>query len=57
MSRRISQSITPTADDITVLRNPFAAPKGGGDPVITELRRVLKNATPHGYRNSAKTRN
>lgn len=46
MSRRISQSITPTADDITVLRNPFTAPKGGGDPVITELRRVLKNAIP-----------
>ena len=29
MSRRISQSITPTAEDITLLRGPFASPKGG----------------------------
>ncbi|MDI9915401.1 hypothetical protein [Rhodococcus sp. IEGM 1379] len=46
MSRRISQSITPTAEDIALLRGPFAAPKGGGDPLITELRKVLKDAVP-----------
>ncbi|OYD61340.1 hypothetical protein [Rhodococcus sp. OK302] len=46
MSRRISQSITPTAQDITLLRGPFAPTKGGGDPVITELRKVLKDAVP-----------
>ena len=46
MSRRISQSITPTEQDITLLRGPFAASKGGGDPVITELRKVLKDAVP-----------
>jgi len=45
MSRRISQSITPTTDDVTVLREPFAA-KGANDPVIAELRRVLKAAVP-----------
>ena len=45
MSRRISQSITPTTEDVTILREPFAT-KGGNDPVITELRRVLKDAVP-----------
>ena len=45
MSRRISQSITPTTEDVTVLRGTFAA-KGANDPVITELRRVLKEAVP-----------
>ncbi|MFE5700473.1 hypothetical protein [Rhodococcus koreensis] len=45
MSRRISQSITPTTDDVTVLREPFAA-KGANDPVIAELRRVLKAIVP-----------
>ncbi|MEU6562547.1 hypothetical protein [Nocardia nova] len=45
MNRRISQSITPTADDIAVLRAPFIA-KGANDPVITELRRQLKDAVP-----------
>lgn len=45
MSRRISQSITPTTDDVTVLREPFAA-KGANDPVIAELRRVLKAVVP-----------
>ena len=46
MSRRISQSITPTAEDITLLRGPFASPKGGSDPVISELRSILKSAVP-----------
>lgn len=46
MARRISQSITPTAEDITLLRGPFAPTKGGGDPVITALRKVLKDGVP-----------
>jgi hypothetical protein len=45
MSRRISQSSTPTTDDVTVLRETFAA-KGANDPVIAELRRVLKAVVP-----------
>ncbi|WP_137725638.1 hypothetical protein [Prescottella subtropica] len=45
MSRRISQSITPTADDVAALRGPFVA-KGANDPVIKELRDFLKDAAP-----------
>lgn len=45
MNRRISQSITPTAADIAALRGPFIS-KGANDPVITELRRQLKDAVP-----------
>lgn len=45
MNRRISQSITPTADDIAALRAPFIS-KGANDPVIAELRRQMKEAVP-----------
>lgn len=45
MSRRISQSITPTTEDISALRSPFVT-KGASDPVITELRGYLKDSVP-----------
>lgn len=45
MSRRISQSIAPTADDVAKLRGPFIA-KGANDPVIAELRDYFKAAVP-----------
>ncbi|WQB72150.1 hypothetical protein SCD75_00135 (plasmid) [Prescottella equi] len=43
MSRRISQSITPTAEDVTALRGPFTK-KGANDPLIVELRNQLNDA-------------
>lgn len=46
MSRRISQSITPTAEDVAALRSPFVT-KGASDPVIAELRGYLKDAVPN----------
>lgn len=45
MSRRISQSITPTTDDVAALRAPFLV-KGANDPVIAELRQYLKQVVP-----------
>ncbi|MFF0818078.1 hypothetical protein ACFYVR_23370 [Rhodococcus sp. NPDC003318] len=45
MSRRISQSITPTADDVTALRSPFVS-KGANDPVIKALRDYFKDTSP-----------
>ncbi|WP_032385496.1 hypothetical protein [Rhodococcoides fascians] len=45
MSRRISQSITPTAEDVIALREPFIA-RGANDPVIKELRDYFKGASP-----------
>lgn len=45
MSRRISQSITPTADDVATLRGPFVS-KGASDPVIKELRDYFKDSAP-----------
>ncbi|WP_064076063.1 hypothetical protein [Prescottella equi] len=43
MSRRISQSITPTAEDVAALRGPFTK-KGANDPLIVELRSQLSDA-------------
>lgn len=43
MSRRISQSITPTAEDVAALRGPFTK-KGANDPLIVELRNQLNDA-------------
>lgn len=45
MTRRISQSITPTAEDVAALRGPFVV-KGANDPVIKELRDYLKDTAP-----------
>ncbi|WP_225730957.1 MULTISPECIES: hypothetical protein [unclassified Nocardia] len=45
MSRRISQSIAVTTADVTALRTPFIS-KGANDPIVAELRRVLKDAVP-----------
>lgn len=44
-TRRISQSITPTPEDISTLRGLFIT-KGASDPVITELRNYLKGSVP-----------
>lgn len=45
MSRRISQSITPTTEDVAALRGPFIS-KGANDPVIVALRDHFKTNTP-----------
>lgn len=45
MSRRISQSITPTNEDVQALRAPFVT-KGANDPLIAELRQYLRDAAP-----------
>lgn len=45
MSRRISQSITPTTEDVAALRGPFVS-KGANDPVIKALREYLKDTSP-----------
>ncbi|MBF4476711.1 hypothetical protein SAMN02745947_05296 [Rhodococcus rhodochrous J3] len=45
MTRRISQSITPTAEDVAALRGPFIA-KGANDPVIAALREYFKASVP-----------
>ena len=45
MTRRISQSITPTADDVAALRGPFVS-KGANDPVIKALRDYFKETAP-----------
>ncbi|MFF2027022.1 hypothetical protein [Rhodococcus koreensis] len=45
MSRRISQSITPTTEDVAALRGPFVA-KGANDPVIKALRDYFKDSVP-----------
>lgn len=45
MSRRISQSITPTNSDIEILREPFVN-KGANDPVVLEVKRLINDATP-----------
>lgn len=45
MTRRISQSITPTAEDIVALRGPFVS-KGANDPVIAALREYFKSSVP-----------
>lgn len=45
MTRRISQSITPTAEDVTALRGPFIS-KGANDPVIKALREYFKETVP-----------
>ncbi|GAA4491015.1 hypothetical protein GCM10023094_55170 [Rhodococcus olei] len=45
MSRRISQSITPTAEDVAALRGPFIS-KGANDPVIKALRDYFKDTAP-----------
>ncbi len=45
MSRRISQSITPTAEDVAALRGPFVS-KGANDPVIKALRDYFKDTSP-----------
>ncbi|PBC45331.1 hypothetical protein [Rhodococcus sp. ACPA1] len=45
MSRRISQSITPTTEDVAALRGPFVA-KGANDPVIKSLREYFKSSVP-----------
>jgi len=45
MTRRISQSITPTAEDVTALRGPFVS-KGANDPVIKALREYFKATSP-----------
>lgn len=45
MTRRISQSINPTDEDIATLRALFVN-KGASDPVITELKNHLKKSAP-----------
>jgi len=45
MTRRISQSITPTAEDVAALRGPFVS-KGANDPVIKALREYFKQTSP-----------
>ncbi|MBC7299810.1 hypothetical protein [Nocardia salmonicida] len=45
MSRRISQSITPTAEDVAALREPFTN-RGANDPVVAAFRNLLKDAVP-----------
>lgn len=45
MTRRISQSITPTAEDVAALRGPFVS-KGANDPVIKALRDYFKATSP-----------
>ena len=45
MSRRISQSIIPTTEDVAALRGPFVA-KGANDPVIKALRDYFKDSVP-----------
>ncbi len=39
------QSITPTPEDVAVLREPFVN-KGANDPVVLEVKRILNDATP-----------
>lgn len=55
MSRRISQSITPTTEDVAALRGPFVS-KGANDPVIKALREYLKDTSRSGWPSSARTR-
>ncbi|ROZ52841.1 hypothetical protein EEB12_28770 [Rhodococcus sp. WS1] len=45
MTRRISQSITPTSEDVAALRGPFVA-KGANDPIIKMLRDYFKDSAP-----------
>lgn len=45
MTRRISQSITPTPEDVAALRGPFIS-KGANDPVIKALREYFKHTAP-----------
>ena len=45
MTRRISQSITPTTEDVAALRGPFVS-KGANDPVIKALRDYFKETSP-----------
>ncbi|TWH10231.1 hypothetical protein [Rhodococcus rhodochrous] len=45
MTRRISQSITPTVEDVAALRGPFIS-KGANDPVIKALREYFKQTSP-----------
>lgn len=45
MSRRISQTITPTTEDVAALRVAFVS-KGANDPVIIALRAFFKDSVP-----------
>ncbi|MET4614102.1 hypothetical protein ABIC28_005115 [Rhodococcus sp. PvR044] len=45
MSRRISQTIAPTSEDVAVLRLAFVS-KGANDPVIKAMREFLKDSVP-----------
>jgi hypothetical protein len=45
MTRRISQSITPTSEDVAALRGPFIS-KGANDPIIKALRDYFKDSAP-----------
>lgn len=45
MSRRISQSISPSTEDVEALRSPFIS-RGANDPVIKELRDYFKGSAP-----------
>ncbi len=56
MTRRISQSITPTAEDVAALRGPFIA-KGANDPVIAALREYFKHRCLRGCPSSTRSRN